>query len=133
MSLFVETSALVAIILEEEGWEVLAGKIDATDKPVSTSVACFETICAIAQRKQISPSQAHEIVMATVEIAGITISGFSSEMLEHAVRAGELYGKGHHKAGLNMGDCLSYAAASHYQIPLLFAGDDFVHTDLPSA
>jgi ribonuclease VapC len=42
------------------------------------------------------------------------------------------FGRGRHPPGLNFGDCFSYALASHDRVPLLFAGDDFSHTDLPS-
>jgi ribonuclease VapC len=47
-----------------------------------------------------------------------------------AVRAYRRFGKGHHKAALNFGDCLVYASAKHLQMPLLCKGRDFVHTDL---
>jgi len=44
------------------------------------------------------------------------------------------YGKGRgHPAGLNYGDCLSYAVAKQLGIPLLFKGNDFIHTDITSA
>jgi ribonuclease VapC len=43
------------------------------------------------------------------------------------------YGKGRHKAGLNFGDCFSYALAKSLDEPLLFKGDDFSKTDIPSA
>ena len=43
------------------------------------------------------------------------------------------YGRGRHVAGLNYGDCFSYALAMHTNEPLLFKGDDFVHTDVRSA
>jgi ribonuclease VapC len=40
------------------------------------------------------------------------------------------FGKGRHRAGLNYGDCLSYAAAMSLGEPLLCKGDDFIHTDV---
>jgi ribonuclease VapC len=44
-----------------------------------------------------------------------------------------LFGKGPHKAGLNYGDCFSYALAKAYGEPLLYKGPDFRHTDLRAA
>jgi ribonuclease VapC len=42
------------------------------------------------------------------------------------------YGKGHHPAGLNFGDCFAYALAKVMGEAILFKGDDFTHTDLSS-
>jgi ribonuclease VapC len=42
------------------------------------------------------------------------------------------FGRGRHPAGLNFGDCFSYALAIHDRVPLQFVGDDFSRTDLPS-
>ena len=43
------------------------------------------------------------------------------------------YGKGVHRAGLNMGDCFAYALAKILDAPLLYKGDDFTRTDIRSA
>ncbi|TGP16848.1 type II toxin-antitoxin system VapC family toxin, partial [Mesorhizobium sp. M1D.F.Ca.ET.231.01.1.1] len=44
------------------------------------------------------------------------------------------YGRGsHHRAALNMGDCFAYALAKTRNLPLLFKGDDFNHTDIQPA
>ena len=43
------------------------------------------------------------------------------------------FGKGRHKARLNYGDCFSYALAKSLDLPLLFKGDDFRHTDVRPA
>ena len=45
----------------------------------------------------------------------------------------ERYGKGHHKAALNMGDCFAYACAKAHKVPLLFKGQDFALTDIAVA
>jgi len=51
-----------------------------------------------------------------------------------AADAAVRYGRGSgHKARLNFGDCLSYAIAKHLNVPLLYKGDDFSHTDIESA
>lgn len=55
---------------------------------------------------------------------------------ESARRIGEAYrrwGKGHHSAGLNFGDCFAYEVAKQHDCPLLFVGDDFTKTDVVSA
>jgi ribonuclease VapC len=51
-----------------------------------------------------------------------------------AADAAEFYGRGTgHPARLNFGDCLAYAVAKHLDAPLLYKGDDFIHTDIRSA
>jgi ribonuclease VapC len=55
---------------------------------------------------------------------------FTDEHAEVALDAFNRFGKGRHKAALNYGDCMTYATAYLAHEPLLFVGDDFVHTDL---
>ncbi len=50
-----------------------------------------------------------------------------------AIDAFRFYGKGRHLAGLNIGDCFSYALAVATGHKLLFKGNDFVHTDIQAA
>ncbi len=66
--------------------------------------------------------------------AGISTVPVDVAMAREAVEARYRYGKGTgHPAGLNFGDCFSYALARTRNLPLLFKGDDFVHTDVRSA
>jgi ribonuclease VapC len=57
---------------------------------------------------------------------------FGSVHWREAVDAFRRFGRGQHPAGLNFGDCLTYAAASLSGEPLLFVGDSFAKTDLES-
>ena len=50
-----------------------------------------------------------------------------------ALEAFERYGKGRHKAALNMGDCFAYGCAKAHKVPLLFKGGDFAYTDIAIA
>jgi ribonuclease VapC len=65
--------------------------------------------------------------------ASIETVAFDKEQAEIAADAFYRFGKGRHTAGLNYGDCFSYALAIQTDEPLLFKGDDFVHTDVSSA
>lgn len=60
----------------------------------------------------------------------LTIHAFNAEQAELAREAYRRFGKGHHRAGLNLGDCASYAPARLSGEPLLFKGNDFIHTDV---
>jgi len=62
--------------------------------------------------------------------AKIEIVPLTTEQLEIARSAWRKYGKGRHPAGLNIGDCCSYALAKSAGEPLLFKGGDFSKTDI---
>ena len=64
---------------------------------------------------------------------GIEIVPFAAEHAIEARRARRLFGKPHHPAGLNFGDCLVYGVARHERMPLLFKGGDFARTDIEPA
>jgi ribonuclease VapC len=58
---------------------------------------------------------------------------FTAEHVSLARDAWRRYGKGRHKAGLNLGDCFAYALAKERGQALLFKGDDFAATDIEPA
>jgi len=64
------------------------------------------------------------------ELPNVTAIAFDHAHYRAAERAFNQYGKGRHPAGLNMGDCFSYAVASIAKAPILFKGHDFGQTDL---
>jgi len=63
----------------------------------------------------------------------IRLEPVTIERIQIARRAFIFFGKGRHKAGLNFGDCFTYALATAYSEPVLYKGDDFAQTDLESA
>jgi ribonuclease VapC len=65
--------------------------------------------------------------------AGLSIEAVTAEQAEVARGAWRRFGKGRHPAGLNFGDCYSYALAKATCEPLLFKGDDFTQTDITAA
>lgn len=68
-----------------------------------------------------------------VAAAEIVVVSFDRDQAELARMAWRRFGKGRHRAGLNLGDCFSYALAKSLVAPLLYKGDDFIHTDLAPA
>jgi ribonuclease VapC len=62
----------------------------------------------------------------------LRVEPITAAVASAAADAAERYGRGHHRAALNFGDCLSYAVAKHLGAPLLYKGDDFLHTDIES-
>jgi ribonuclease VapC len=65
-----------------------------------------------------------------VHSANATVVSLDSDQVQLARTAYEKYGKGHHPAALNLGDCCSYALACSSGEPLLFKGNDFSKTDV---
>ncbi|MBB4196455.1 ribonuclease VapC [Rhodoblastus sphagnicola] len=128
MKLLVETSALVAIGLEEPGWEKLADTIASADAPMTTCVNVFEAALALVRVREVTPSEAHRLIQELVEVLGAQVAAIVPEMTPIAISAREKFGAGRH--GLNFGDCLSYAAARFFQAKLIYVGDDFAATDV---
>lgn len=128
--MLVETSAIVSILLEEFDAVDFVESIDAAEKPVTTVVNAFEAALSVGRTLE-NYRLASRLVPELLEKVGVGIVGIEPDMYEHVVDAYLRYGKGTgHAAKLNFGDCFSYAFAKRANVPLLFKGDDFSHTDL---
>ena len=123
----VETSVLVAIVLEEDGWRQAAEQIVGA-AAFTTCVNIFEATLAVTREREIAPTVAYEIVSEMARRLAIGIRDYDAEAIPHAVAARERFGAGRY--GLNMGDCLSYAAARRERARLLYVGRDFERTDV---
>ena len=126
----VETSALVAILLEEPGWKSLAEQVVASSA-FTTCVNVFEASLAVVRERTVSPREAYEIVRVTAARLDIEVTDYTSGALPFAISARQAFGAGRH--GLNMGDCLSYGAARLARARLLYVGEDFARTDVNDA
>ena len=125
--MIIDSSAIVAIIRREPGHQQLQEQFVAGD-PVRVSAATvLETSLVLGRSRS-------ELLDEWMTAAGAEIVPFDVELLAEA-RAGHIrYGRGsHYPAHLNFGDCFSYALAKVTGEPLLFKGDDFVHTDIEPA
>jgi ribonuclease VapC len=125
----VDTSVLVAIIREEKDSARFVDLLDQTPA-IMSSVSYVETHMVVAGRKVAADPREVE---DTVSDLGIEIVDVTRDQTDGAVRAFLRYGKGRHRARLNLADCFSYALAKSRDIPLLFKGDDFAQTDIIAA
>ena len=125
--LMVETSALVAIILEEPGWKPLAEQI-VNASAFTTCVNVFEAALAIVRERKLTPVAACEVVVDAARLLAVEITDYSAEALPFAVAAQQAFGSGRRR--LNLGDCLSYGAAKRSRARLLYVGEDFARTDV---
>ncbi|WP_244082137.1 type II toxin-antitoxin system VapC family toxin [Desulforhabdus sp. TSK] len=121
------TSALIAILLGEPEAELFAHAIaNAPQRLVSSFTALEPGIVIEAMKGDLGGRELDLLIHhAKIEILRLTV-----EQLEIARSAWRKYGKGRHPAGLNIGDCCSYALAKSAGEPLLFKGCDFSQTDI---
>ncbi len=131
--IFVDASAFAALILNENRANDIAKVID-SDQPLFTSaLAIYEAAMAVARVQELPFRASHNAVMMVIERGCIEIAHMTEITAINAMLAFERFGKGRHKAKLNMGDCFAYAIAQAHGGAILFVGDDFTHTDLPDA
>jgi ribonuclease VapC len=131
--IFVDASAICAILLAEPEMEAFAALIEADPEPITSSLAIYESVLAIARVSGGSVAAARIDVGRFLGEADIQIVDISGRDGDAALNAFDRFGKGRHPARLNMGDCFAYACASTRGVPLLFKGEDFIHTDIAVA
>jgi ribonuclease VapC len=118
----VDTSAILAILQDEPERRTFNEAIEAADSR-SMSVATFVEVSIVIEAR-FGAGGVRDLDLF-IERAGIALVAVDLEQARTARRAFARFGKGHHKAGLNFGDCFSYALADVRGESLLFKGDDF--------
>ena len=132
--MFVDASAIVAVLTGEPEADALADLLDGAVSPVTSPIAVFEAVLGVCRKRHVSVEEAEKDVREFLEIAGVELVPITGREAETALAAFSRYGKGRgHPAQLNLGDCFAYAVAKNYQTALLFKGDDFTKTDIRSA
>jgi len=131
--MFIDASALIAITGDESDRALLAGKLAIATRILISPVAIYESVLGLARlRKDTLPGAGAEITRF-LEDAMVETVPIDAKVGQLALEAFARYGKGRHKANLNMGDCFAYACAKAHEVPLLFKGNDFRHTDIEAA
>ena len=127
----IDTSALVAIAFDEPECEVFQGAIVEADQVLVSAVTVVEARMVLHGRKGPAGLATLDAILGSPKLE---IVSPSPEELDIAHAAFVAYGKGSgHPAQLNFGDLFSYALAKARDVPLLYKGDDFVHTDIAAA
>jgi ribonuclease VapC len=126
----IDSSALLAIVLDEPERQSFLGKINLDARPLIAAASYVETAIVLVSRR--GPAAAVEL-RGLLNEAGIEIAEVNEAIAEAAIEAFRRFGKGRHPAGLNFGDCFAYALASVTGEPLLYKGDDFAKTDIDAA
>ncbi len=124
----VDTSALVAIVFGEPDAERLSQLIVAAGAPILVSAATLVEAGIVVEARQ-GPDASRDLDVL-LQLTGSQVVPVDEPLARAAVSAWRRFGKGRHPAGLNYGDCFSYALAATTGEPLLCTGIDFAQTDV---
>lgn len=131
MSVVVDTSALAAIVFGEPDAEQLLDVLLAASGDVVVSAATLvECAIVVEARHGSEGTRDLRLLLERLEVETIALD---AQQAEAAVAAWRRFGKGHHPAALNLGDCFAYALTATSGGALLYKGDDFSQTDVRSA
>ncbi len=131
--MFVDASAIVAILTRETDADELADALETADAPITSPIAVFEATLGVCRKRHASVEEALQDVREFLAVGRVDVVAIGAEDAETALTAFARYGKGRgHPAQLNLGDCFAYAIAKNHDAPLLFKGADFTNTDVES-
>ena len=132
--MFVDASAIVAILTREAEADALADVLEGARSPITSPIAIFEAALGICRKRHASVGEAEADVREFLELAGIRAVPITEREAATALAAFSRYGTGRgHPAQLNLGDCFAYAIAKNHRTALLFEGEDFDKTDIAVA
>ena len=122
----VDTSALMAIVLNEPEADACAAAFEAEDRLLISAGTVAEALI-VAGRRNVG-----EEVMQLIDGLGFEVVSVTPASARRIADAYEVWGKGVHPAALNFGDCFSYEVAKEHGCRLLYVGEDFSRTDVES-
>lgn len=126
----IDSSALIAILLDEPERRLFNEKIEADPRRLLSAGSFIETALVIESRLGEAGGRELDLLLYR---AAVDVMPVDRDQAEIARRAFRIYGRGRHPAGLNFGDCFAYALARSTGEKLLFKGDDFGQTDIAAA
>ncbi len=128
--MIVDTSAALAVLFNEPDAERYISAIARVSGCRMSTASLLEASIVLESRSSGTAGQELDVFL---EKGRIELVPVTAEQAHAARRAWRRFGKGNHPAGLNFGDCFSYALAETSGEPLLFKGRDFEHTDIEAA
>ena|SRR5665213_3596651 len=131
--MFVDASAIIAIIAGEPDRLSLSARLAQATAIYVSPIVVYEATMGLVRQRACAIEDAEKLVGLFVEEIRADMIDIGAGIAREAARAFGRFGRGKHKADLNMGDCFAYACARERDLPLLFKGNDFVHTDIEVA
>ncbi|HEY7645719.1 MAG TPA: type II toxin-antitoxin system VapC family toxin [Hyphomicrobiales bacterium] len=123
----VDTSALMAIVLNEPEADACAALLETEDRLLISAGTVAEALI-VAGRRNVG-----EEVDQLIDGLGLEIVSVTPASARRIAKAYETWGKGIHPAALNFGDCFAYEVAKEHGCRLLYVGEDFARTDIEGA
>ncbi len=123
----IDSSALLAVMQNEPERRQYLEALEAADTRLISTATFVETSIVLEARYGADGLRDLDLFLSKAEAELVAVD---SEQAHVARQAYSRFGRGRHRAALNFGDCFSYALANVADEPLLFKGDDFVHTDV---
>lgn len=128
--MLLDTSALVALLMAERPARAVFEALTQAPTRAVGAPTLVETAMVLAGRRLAASSGATSDLVLVMSRFEVNVLPFTQVHWLTAWSAFLRYGKGRHPAGLNFGDCLTYAVAKISGLPLLCIGDDFAQTDI---
>lgn len=125
-----DTSAIIAILRDEADAGVYREAIERAGTLRIGAPTLLE--CEIVARAALGDDGSTDLDNFLI-VLDVHVEPFGRREADYARHAYRRFGKGRHPAGLNFGDCLSFATATAQNEPLLFKGDDFTQTNITNA
>jgi len=123
----IDTSAFLAILQNEPERRAFNEKIQCAERRLISAATYVECSMILESRYGAEGVRDFDHFIARAQITIVPVDAEQARIARDAFRE---YGKGRHRAGLNFGDCFSYALSRALDQPLLFKGDDFPYTDV---
>ncbi len=131
--MFVDASAMIAILVSEEDAGSLAARLGQAREVQTSALAIWESVAGLARVTNMPLNDATDLVDGLLREANATVVAIDGATGREALRAFIRFGKGRHPAALNMGDCFAYACTRQLATTLLCKGNDFPQTDIEMA
>lgn len=120
----VDTSALMAIVLDEPEADACAAALEAENDLLISAGTVAEALIVAARRN------VRDEMERLIDGLGFEVAAVTQASARRVAQAYESWGRGVHSAALNFGDCFAYEVAKERGCRLLFVGDDFRRTDI---
>lgn len=130
--MFIDACAIIALLSDEPEAERVSNAIASARNPFTSPVAVLETVLGLARpdKFDLPIPEVENLVMEFLELRQIELRDLppAKETTRLALSAAARFRSGRH--GLNLGDCLHYACAKFYAVPILATADEFRRTDI---
>ena len=131
--IFVDASVVIAIVDGDHDAVSLAARLAGSLSVYISPMVVYESIAGLARKRACTIEVAERAIDIFIDQTDAQTVEITAEIGRDAVKAFNTFGRGRHKAALNMGDCFAYACAKAQNAPLLFKGNDFPFTDIEIA